>query len=225
MSDETEPADVPDAQEPKAKGPYGALDDFVSRRVGALQSQYLKNVSGATASLARLRRAVGDEPGANPVVWQETLGLPEQFVGRGDDPSRAERAVHYALTLYATHQQSQGQSMHRRGYGLGRAARLLGRSGVASEQAVLRRFQALGTATSLAEAATHARGLVTQFRGATIPLDYGRLSVDFVRFQDPRQIASVRLTWGRDYYRAYRDTDSAAKSDTDSSEPSQGENS
>lgn len=225
MSDEPEPADVPDAQIPRGKGPYGELEDFVASRAGTLQSRYLKGESGATASLARLRRAVGDEPGANPVVWEETLGLPGQFVGRSDDPSRAERAVHYALTLYATHQQSQGQPMHRGGYGLGRSARLLSRSGKASEQAVLRRFQALGTATSLAEAATHARGLVTQFRGAGIPLDYGLLAVDFVRFQDPRQIASVRLTWGRDYYRAYRDTDSDAESDTDSSEPSQGENS
>ena len=229
MSDETEPVDASEAQEPRAKDPYGALDDFVAKRVRILQSSYLRGESGAIASLARLRRAVGGEPGANPVVWEETLGLPSQFVGHSDDPSRAERAVHYALTLYATHQQSQGQPMHRGGYGFGRTARLLGRSGKASEQAVLRRFQALGTATSLAEAATHARGLVTQFRGAGIPLDYGQLAVDFVRFQDPQQIASVRLTWGRDYYRAYRDTDinpdSAAESETDSSEPSQGENS
>lgn len=228
MTGEMESDDTSNVREPKARGRYGALDDFVVRRVRTLQFAYLRGESAAAASLARLRRAVGDEPGANPAVWQETLGLPDQFVGRDEEPSRAERAVHYALTLYATHQQSQGQAMHRGGYGLGRAARQLGAKPNASEQAVLRRFQALGTATSLAEAATHARGLVTQFRGAAIPLDYGQLAVDFVRFQDPRQIASVRLTWGRDYYRSYRDdreSASAADDTTDSLENSQGDNS
>lgn len=224
MSDAIEPVDEPEVQTSEAKGPYGALDDFVAKRVGALQAQYLRGVSGATASLARLRRAVGNEPGANPVVWQETFGLPEQFVGRGDTPSDAERAVHYSVTLFATHQQSQGQPMHRGGYGLGRTTRQLVRSGV-SEQAVLRRFQALGTAASLVEAATHARGLVTQFRSAGIPLDYGQLAVDFVRFQNPRQVASVRLTWGRDYYRAFRDSGPDVVNSADSSATSQGENS
>lgn len=225
MNDEIELVDEEETPKPKAQGRYGALNDFVTQRVQKLQSSYLRGESGATASLARLRRAISDEPGTNPVVWQETLGLPAQFVGQGDDPSRAERAVHYAITLYAIHQQSQGKSMHHKGYGLGRAARQLGKDGGASEQAVLRRFQALGTATSLAEAATHARGLVTQFRGAGIPLDYGKLAAEFVQFQDPRQIASVRLNWGRDYYRAYRDPEASDQDNTESPETSQGENS
>ncbi len=233
MNDEIEPADVSEAPKPKAHGRYAELNDFVAERVRGLQAAYLRGESGATASLARLRRAISDEPGTNPVVWRETLGLPEQFVGRGDKPSRAERAAHYALTLYATHQQSQGKSMHRGGYSLGRAARQLGKDGSASEQAVLRRFQALGTATSLAEAATHARGLVTQFRGAGIPLDYGKLAAEFVQFQDPRQIGSVRLNWGRDYYRSYRgagevepaNVDTATDDTTDSPDNRQGEGS
>ncbi|HRP99724.1 MAG TPA: type I-E CRISPR-associated protein Cse2/CasB [Terrimesophilobacter sp.] len=225
MSDVTESGSAADSPAPKTTGPYGALSDFVVKRVRELQSAYLRGEAGATASLARLRRAVGDEPGSNPVVWRETLGLPEQYTGRGDDPSRAERAVHFALTLFATHQQSQGQAMHRGGYGLGRAARQLGVSGAASEQAVLRRFQSLGTASSLTEAAVHARGLVTQFRSAGIPLDYGRLAVDFVRFQDPRHVASVRLNWGRDYYRAHRGPGSTENDDSESSEQSEGENS
>lgn len=224
MRDEIEPVDEDEASKPMSTGRYGTLNDFVTQRVQKLQSAYLRGESGATASLARLRRAISDEPGANPVVWQETLGLPSQFVGRGDEPSRAERAVHYAITLYAIHQQSQGKSMHHNGYGLGRAARQLGKDDGSSEQAVLRRFQALGTATSLGEAATHARGLVTQFRSKGIPLDYGRLAAEFVQFQDPRQIGSVRLNWGRDYYRAYRGPAASAQ-DNESSEDSQGENS
>lgn len=225
MNDEIESSNEEEPAKPKTHGRYGVLNDFVAQRVQKLQSSYLRGESGATASLARLRRAISDEPGTNPVVWQETLGLPAQFVGQGDGPSRAERAVHYAITLYALHQQSQGKSMHHKGYGLGRAARQLGKDGGASEQAVLRRFQALGTATSLAEAATHARGLVTQLRGAGIPLDYGKLATEFVQFQDPRQIASVRLNWGRDYYRAYRDPEASASDNTESFETSQGENS
>lgn len=204
MRDEGALASSPIESEPRVQRRYSELNKFVRARVRELQSRYLRGESQAAASLARLRRAVGKAPGADAVIWQETLALPDRYSGHGDEPSRAERAVHYALTLYATHQQSQATAMHRGGYGLGRAARQLGKSG-ASEQAVLRRFQALGTAASLTEAATHARGLVTQFRGAGIPLDYGQLAVDFTRFQDPRQIASVRLTWGRDYYRSYRE--------------------
>ena len=203
-------------------GRNAALKDFVTSRVGALQAGYLAGGAGATASLARLRRAFSDQPGANPSVWEETLGLPDTLRGRSDEPSRAERAVHYALTLYAVHQQARGGSMHRQGYGLGRSARLLGKAGTASEDAVLRRFQAMGTSGSIAEAATHARGLITQFRAAEIPLDYGQLAADFFRFQDPRQSGSVRLTWGRDFYRV-RASDSVDYEAAESSESGEGE--
>ena len=186
-------------------GKYGPLEEHVWSKIGPMQSAYLAGASSAAASLARLRRAVGTEPGSDPSIWQETLeGLPIQFVGGDLTVSAEERAVYAALTLFALHQQSKGEGMHRYGISFGAAASKLAfaTSGVAGERnpAVLRRFQALGTATSLAESVVHARGLVGQFRSAGVPLDYGRFAVDLARLQDPRSSDGVRLEWGRAYY-------------------------
>jgi CRISPR system Cascade subunit CasB len=188
---------------PASTDRFGLLREFVAVRVSALQSAYLRGESGATGSLAILRRALGTDPGADPLVWQYTLGLPDALAGHDDDASPAERAVHYAITLFALHQQSQGAGMHRRGQSMGSSARQLGKA-TGNEDAVHRRFTALGTASSLAEASIHARGLISQFRASKIPLDYGLLSVDFFKLQDPRLADSVRLVWGRDYYRLSR---------------------
>lgn len=192
---------------------YALLRDHVVKRVDRLQRGYIAGESGAAASLAMLRRAIGTEPGADPLVWQYTLGLPDVLAGHGDEPSPAERAVHYALTLFALHQQSQRIAMHLRGQSMGTAARKLSAEG--REGAVWRRFSALGTASSLAEASTHARGLIGQFRAAKIPLDYGLLAVDLFRLQDPRFADGVRLAWGRDYYHSRTEEDSTEGKDVD----------
>lgn len=177
------------------------LKEFVSKRVIALHHGSEGGRGEATATLARLRRGSGAEPGSNPLLWEETLGLPPQYSGRDDKPTAAERAVYAALTLFATHQQSVSESMHRNGVSFGAAARELSRRETSREQAVLRRFQALATAEALDEALVHARGLVTQFRTAGIPLDYGQFAVDLFDLQNPAHRNAVRLRWGRDYYR------------------------
>jgi len=187
------------------------LRDHVTARVEALQRAYVDPRHGqnswATGALACLRRAVGDEPGRDPAVWELVYdGIPARLVG-GEDPRRsgeivvstAERAVHASLTLYAVHQQSQRVGMHRRDVGLGTAVRRLALA-TGAESAVLRRFHALGTAQSLTEVLHHARGLLTQLRAAAIPLDHGRLAVDLDRLQRTGHADRVRLQWGRDYY-------------------------
>lgn len=195
------PNDMPKTPNTHIPYRYQPIYEFVSDRARLLQAAYLRGESGAISTLARLRRAVGTKPGADPFVWQETLGLPAQFAGAGDEPSSFENAVHHAITLFSLHQQSQGSVMHRPGYSIGRSTRQLGQiSG--NEEAVLRRFHALGTSSTLDEAVTHARGLITQFRSQAIPLDYGLFAVNLIMLQDTRQINGVRLSWGRDYYRA-----------------------
>lgn len=212
---------VPDAE--TATGDRGRiLAAHVGRKVGALQATYLAEASSANASLARLRRAVNRRPGADPEVWQETFdGFPPALMGAGDEPSRFEFAAHAAITLYAIHQQSQRLPMHQQGFGIGGAARRLG---VATDSidAVLRRFQTLGTATSFDETVYHARALLTQLRGARIPLDYARFAVDLANIQDGRRADAVRLSWGRDYYRigpgTQPSTGGAASTDADITE-------
>lgn len=179
---------------------YTPLQEYVWKKVEVLQAKYTADACGSAAPLARLRRAISSAPGSDPLVWQETMeGLPVQFVGRDDEPSREEHAVHAAITLFAMHQQSQSTfRAHKRGQVFGHAASQLGRA--IGEPPVLRRFQALATATSFEETLTHARGLISQFRSQKISLDYGRFAVDLAKLQDPRSADRVRLDWGRTYY-------------------------
>lgn len=176
--------------------------EFVDRTTRALQSGYLRKPRpdpSDVAMLARLRRAAGKPLAECPEVWEATLGAFP--VNPGDDePTETERAAHTALTLYALHQQSRREPMHRAGARFGAAVRRLANVG-RSEQAVRRRFVAIGTAVTYGEAERHLRGLVAQLRDESIPLDYGLLADQLVSLQDPVRAARVRLAWGRDFYR------------------------
>ncbi len=195
------------------------LAAFVTSKVMNLQSQYMQGVSSAGGALAVLRRAIGSSPGADPMVWGHVLdGFPPALQGRSDEPSHAEWAAHAALTLFALHQQSQREPMHRSGVSFGRATRELGLK-VGNEDAVLRRFHALSTASSIEEMMHHARGLITQFRSSRVPLDYGRLASDLAKFRNPRLAGGVRLAWGRDYYRVRPDDEAASEQATGQSKP------
>jgi CRISPR system Cascade subunit CasB len=192
MSDDT-------AERPFVPPYYQPLYDFIDKLAAGLQNGYLDDQPYAVAALARLRRALTAEPGANPEVWAETLqGMPHKYAGH-DKATTHERAAHAALCLYAVHQQGRGERMHVHGTSLGRAASRLGRDN-RNEAAVHRRFQALATAINVDETLHHTRGLITQLRAASIPLDYGLLAVDLDRLQHPSGEDRVRLRWGRDYY-------------------------
>lgn len=182
------------------------LSQYVDGVVQELQHSYIYgDKRRGSAALAVLRRAIGSEPGADAAVWAYTLaGLPQQYVGRTDEPSPAERAVHTAITLYAIHQQSKTKPMHQSGSSLGWAmCRLGGARSVAAQpdasRAVKRRFDALMTAVTFSEMAYHARGLIGQLRTAEIPLDYGTFAEDLKQLQNVRTADGVRLRWGRDY--------------------------
>jgi CRISPR system Cascade subunit CasB len=199
------PPDSPtDADRPASRDEL--LVRHVHAKVTSLQAAFLNDSATATASLAKLRRAVNAGPGTDPGVWFETLdGVPASLLGRDDAPSPYETAIHASVTLHAIHQQSQRVRMHQLGYPLGRAVRLLTKrvSGdvPGNDSPVMRRFHALATASSLPETTHHLRGLVTQLRGEAIPLDYGLLARDLRRLQHQRTAPGVRLQWGRDYHR------------------------
>lgn len=200
------------ADRSERKSPLSPVGAYVEKRIHEWQQDYLRRRPEAMAALAKLRRGVGKDVGAVPELWPYILdGLPGD--DGGDNPTRAERAVYTALTLYAVHQQSRQRAMHVPGTSLGAAVRRL-RTQAPSEAAVRRRFEALGTAEDFSEVVHHARGLITQLRGADIPLDYGAFADDLLRLQDRRFANQVRLRWGRDFYRATRDTDSASTDST-----------
>lgn len=191
--------------EPKTKPRALQVRDHVSRRVVDLQRRLLDRKSGslAVAQLAQLRRCSLDDPADSPDIWDLTLGeLPIDLVGRGDQPSRGESAVHASIVLFALHQQSQDKPMHRSGVGFGQAVRALAkaRGGEGPDKSTIQRFQQVGLASTATGRYTQLRSLVSLFRADEIALDYGRLAADLYRLSDPQQATSVLLQWGRDLH-------------------------
>ena len=157
--------------------------------------EWRKGQSPPGGELAALRRGIGKEPGSVPEMWAFYACL-----NPDGELTHALRAEHLALGLFALHQQSKAQPMHRGGVGFGAAVRALRRSGRFSEDAVDRRFAAAATATSATELAMHLRGLVSQLRVISQPLDYTRLLADLREWHQPRGMSAVRRRWGGQYF-------------------------
>lgn len=193
------------------------LRQLMAARIGRLQRAYLdrsaKDNAGAVRMLAQLRRCALDDPGGDPRVWELTLGdVPERLRGRGDELSPAERAIHAALVLYATHQQSKTEAVNAQGVGLGAAVRSLaearGRDG-ALDESVIERFRQVLLAGDRGGRLRHLRSLVSLMRAETKPiaLDYPRLAEDLWRIFDPDQDHTRVVTrWGRDLHNRPRNT-------------------
>lgn len=186
--------------------PWLEVSKATKSRIIPLQSGYTRvpRDSAAVRNLANLRHADINSPGVDPTLWEVTLGsLPHDLLGHGDDPSPAERAVHAALVLYATHQQSRPEPMHRSGIGLGQAVRSLSqkRSGGPDwDTGTISRFHHLCRAQSSTIRLENLRGLVTLLRSESVGLDYGRLAADLYRLEKGLT-QQVILSWGRQLHR------------------------
>lgn len=187
---------------------WETLERYTGGRVTGLQKQYLSDSPAAKAALAQLRRC---DPASDEGVleaWEIAFsGAPSELIGRGDAPTRAERALATALHLYALHQQSKQDPMHAAGKGLGSAIRKLAspEDPDSRERPVMRRYHALTTATERTEVLHHLRGLIRQLRDAGIPIDYARLASDLYFLSSPGSRTRVRLAWARDLTRRPRD--------------------
>lgn len=186
------------------------VKSIVDKKIRRLQNGYLANRSAEVAALARLRRGLGKPAGSVLDILEFTHA--DEFVGnpRSDAATPAETAAHLSMTLYALHQQSQRQAMHRGGRTLGRAIRALiptDRGDTYVDHAVAKRFAMLGTADSLNELVHHLRGITQLLRTGDVPLDYGQLATDLLRWQHVDGAARVRLGWGRDFHRTPTSTD------------------
>jgi CRISPR system Cascade subunit CasB len=161
-----------------------------------------------------LRRGIGKKPGEMPEIFEITVGgLPEDLAGTGENASRAENALHTALTLYALHRQGAGGTRHSDEAGsIGAAARRLVHANGGNENAIRRRFDTILTASGPIELAHHARGLVQLMRASDSPvyLNWAQFALDMYHFQIDSRRDNVRLKWGREFY---RDTQ-AADADT-----------
>lgn len=183
--------------------PWIAVATAAASGIIPLQQGYtrLPRSPQAVRDLARFRHADINAPGADPILWELTLGsLPEELLGRNDAaPSPAERAVHAALVLYAIHQQSRPEPMHRKGAGLGQAVRTLSykrSTGQGWDPGTISRFQHLCRAQTSAIRLENLRGLATLFRSESVGLDYGQLASNLwsIESGNPDRII---LSWGR----------------------------
>jgi CRISPR system Cascade subunit CasB len=199
------PTETPAETPIESAAALGRVGAFVDDQVRDLQSRFLRERQdpAAVAALARLRRAVGKPPGEVMDVLEFTFHAGLAADHHDDQPTPAEWAAHVAITLFAAHQQSRGERMHRRGRGLGTALRALHTGDPAAiPDPITRRFRMLGTADSFGELTHHLRGVVQLLRAAGEPLDYGRLGQQLHTWQSDR--GQVRMTWGRQFYRQNR---------------------
>lgn len=183
------------------------ISDHMRRKLLPLQDAYLRRDSAALGQLAALRRAgliVGDDPRVWSIVFD---ALPEELEGRGSAPSYAERAVQAAFHIYAHHQQSMTEPMHRHGVPFGGAVGMLARArgeGGELHPATVKRFQGAALAQNHDGRVQLLRQLTSMMRAQkspTIGLDYASLAADLFRLQIPAQAASVRLAWARQLHR------------------------
>jgi len=171
----------------------------------------LKEDPWSRATLAKLRRGIGKQPGELPELFEILfVDMPEELYGKGEKPSRAVWAVYTALTLFALHQQGKDHSMSaggqtekskNAGNSLGAAVGYLVKRDRDREPAIKRRFDAVLTANEFTEFAHHARGLIQLLKAEDITLDYPCFAVDLYLYQFEEIKNRIRLRWGEDYYR------------------------
>lgn len=183
------------------------IKNCVKKKISWLEKN--RDNGSGKAELAALRRGVGRYPGEIPQLMGALLNeMPEELMGRSDTPSFAEWTYYTSVTLYALHQQGQSQPMHVEGnHRLGTATRLLIPSGLPEDNPpILARFNQMAVSANIAELSQHLRGIVTLLRSKSIPLDYIDLADDLYRYQFKDNRDSLRLKWGRDFWRTPRDS-------------------
>jgi len=195
--------------------------EHVARKVSVLQQEYLNNSSWGKQQLAHLRHGDMTAPGVDSQLWEIVfVDMPDSLIGHTDDPSRAELAVHAALVLYAVHQQSQSDPMHRPGVHFGRAVQHLARvRGQENDpdQGTIDRFHQLCAQQGLPMRLRSLRSLVTLMRSEQVGFDYAQLAIDLYLIQNKKTVNKVLLQWGRDFHVPFRRSSTDTTQDSTSS--------
>ncbi len=167
------------------------MSTTTERRLFYWERQSNQGIIRKGGELAALRRGINAAPGTTPSMWP--------FYVTSDEGPRLD-AEHYALALFAIHQQSKDRLVHKPGVSLGASIRQL--HARYSEDAVDRRFFAAVTAPELGEVVQHLRGLIQQLRSisASAPFDYTRLVWDLSVWHVPEKRQGVQRRWGLRYH-------------------------
>lgn len=188
-----------------------------SRVNGLIVHRLSKDTPSARALRAQLRSALGKEIGSIPAIWDLTLD--GEYEGPSDTPTRGEKAVHGALTLWARHQGSNTRQMHdvsdhpRR---FASAIRVVAEKQArgdkrVEETPIYRTFSAAIQAPTYEGLLVRLRSLVSQLEAAEVPCDYGYLASDLFYWQDPSCRTSVVRNWGRQFARTTQTTSASAQ--------------
>ena len=187
-----------------------------SRVNGLIVHRLSKDTPSARALRAQLRSALGKETGSIPAIWDLTLDDESQYLG--NNPTRGEKAVHGALTLWARHQGSNKRQMHdasehpRRFASAIRVVAEKQRGDKRAEETpIYRTFSAAIQAPTYEGLLVRLRSLVSQLEAAEVPCDYGYLASDLFHWQDPRRRTSVVRNWGRQFARTTQTASASAQ--------------
>lgn len=187
-----------------------------SRVNGLIVHRLSKDTPSARALRAQLRSALGKETGSIPAIWDLTLDDESQYLG--NTPTRGEKAVHGALTLWARHQGSNKRQMHdvsdhpRRFASAIRVVAEKQRGDKRAEETpIYRSFSAAIQAPTYEGLLVRLRSLVSQLEAAEVSCDYGYLASDLFHWQDPSRRTSVVRNWGRQFARTTQTASASAQ--------------
>ena len=182
----------------KSRSIADEISHYVVSKIAFLKG--IEEQGAGKGMLAELRRGLGKSPGEMPELWGLIFDvMPEELLGM-NRMSYAEWTVYTVLTLYALHCQGADYEVNTQGQKLGVAAAKL----VESEddiQRVTNRFHLVVTSTTLEELSYHMRGMIQLLKAKNIALDYASLSKDLYLFNISDAADTVKLNWGRDFYR------------------------
>lgn len=195
--------EVLEGQETRKSTRFAAASAAATLQTAYLNDRGDRAATHARATLASLRHAVSSSPQHDPIAWQEVLELavpylPDELIGHSDYPSRAERAVFDALTLFSLHMQSQHVAMHQAGKSFAKAVgELIARR---DSESIKPRFDAVVLARNEQTRRHHLRSLVALLRAEAIGFDYGWFASDLAQLSHPSSSRrnAVLLRWGRD---------------------------
>ncbi|SDA32280.1 CRISPR system Cascade subunit CasB [Ruminococcus sp. YE71] len=172
---------------------------YTLRKIKYLQS--VKDSGAGKGLLAELRRGVGKHPGEMPELWGFIfVGMPDELFEKKNS-YRFEFAVYTALTLYALHCQGSDREVYAEGVSIGQAAAAL----VSSDDdipRVMNRLNLVVTAVSPDDLAYYLRGLIQLIKGCNTGLDHAKLAKEIYSFSNNNAANSIKLSWGRDFYRS-----------------------
>ncbi|MBQ8093836.1 MAG: type I-E CRISPR-associated protein Cse2/CasB [Clostridia bacterium] len=181
----------------------------VKQDIGAYMNRQIEHIfsmpdSEYRATLARLRRGIGHEPGDLPeLMGYYLLSMPESLLDSHGGISKELNACYGALTLFALHQQGHPK-VERMNVPDIRFGTAIARLAEKNEDLprVQNRFNIMATSDDLPELMHHVRGIIQILSDKKIPVDYAGLAEAFYDYQFAERRASVRLKWGMDFYRA-----------------------